>query len=260
MSDRYGAIYRTRAADYHRLIAAEDVEGNLAPALRAVAPFAGASWLDVGSGTGRLPLLLGAEAACIVALDVHAPMLVEQRRVRGARGAGGENAAAEAPGAGGSAALLGRGSPRAGAPLDLVTADARALPFAEATFDVVTAGWALGHFCSWFGESWPSEIGTALTEMRRVARPGGTLVLLETLGTGSTAPGAPRPDLADYYAWLEGEHGFARRVVATDYEFGDPAEAGRLVRFFFGDPLADRLAAARTTRLPEWTGVWHRGV
>jgi SAM-dependent methyltransferase len=242
MSDRYGAIYRTRAADYHRLIAAEDADGNLAPALRAVAPFGGAGWLDVGSGTGRLPLLLGAEAARVVALDVHAPMLLEQRRVRRSEGAG------EEPGRGPADAL------------DLVTADARALPFAEAAFDVVTAGWALGHFCAWFGEAWPAEVGRALTEMRRVTRPGGTLILLETLGTGTPGPGAPRPDLADYYAWLEGDHGFARRVVATDYEFPDVDEAARLVRFFFGDPLADRLASARATRLPEWTGVWHRGV
>lgn len=242
MSDRYGAIYRTRAADYHRLIAGEDADGNLAPALRAVAPFGGAGWLDVGSGTGRLPLLLGAEAARVVALDVHAPMLLEQRRVRRNAGAGAE------PGSGAADVL------------DLVTADARALPFAEAAFDVVTAGWALGHFCAWFGEAWPAEVGRALTEMRRVTRPGGTLILLETLGTGTSGPGAPRPDLADYYAWLEGDHGFARRVVPTDYEFPDADEAARLVRFFFGDPMADRLAAARATRLPEWTGVWHRGV
>jgi ubiquinone/menaquinone biosynthesis C-methylase UbiE len=250
VSDRYGAIYRTRAAEYHRLIAAEDVDGHLAPALRAVAPVAGATWLDVGSGTGRLPILLGGEAARVVALDAHAPMLVEQRRVRGGGTAGGDGAA------GASVAPAASG----GEPLDLVTADARALPFAETSFDLVTAGWALGHFCAWFGEAWPAEIGRALGEMRRVARPGATLVLLETLGTGTAGPGAPRPDLADYYAWLEGEHGFARRVVTTDYEFADAAEAGRLVRFFFGDPMADRLAAGRTTRLPEWTGIWHRRV
>jgi SAM-dependent methyltransferase len=55
--------------------------------------------------------------------------------------------------------------------LEAVVADVRSLPFAEASFDVVFSGSTLDHFES------AADIQTALSELRRVLRPGGTLIL-----------------------------------------------------------------------------------
>jgi SAM-dependent methyltransferase len=55
--------------------------------------------------------------------------------------------------------------------LEAVVADVRSLPFAEASFDVVFSGSTLDHFES------SADIQTALGELRRVLRPGGTLIL-----------------------------------------------------------------------------------
>ena len=55
--------------------------------------------------------------------------------------------------------------------LGAVVADVRSLPFAAASFDVVFSGSTLDHFES------AADIQTALGELRRVLRPGGTLIL-----------------------------------------------------------------------------------
>ncbi|GAB4448560.1 MAG: hypothetical protein Kow0031_31090 [Anaerolineae bacterium] len=226
--DHFIEIYRSRAADYHRMITPEDVEGNLLPAIERVAPVAGRRVLDVGTGTGRLPLLFEARPAQVVALDLHADMLREHNRRRGG--------------------------------WSLLQADARRLPLPAAGFGLVTAGWAIGHMVGWYGDEWPVHIGRALAELHRVAAPGAGLVIMETLGTGSLSPSPPAEGLAHYYAWLEGEWGFERQEIATDYQFGSVAEAVAATRFFFGEELAAQIEANGWSRLPEWTGVWGKRI
>ncbi len=228
MTDHFVHIYTAQADAYHRLIEAEDVEANLPRQLTQLADFAGARWLDVGSGTGRLPLLLHHLNPCPLAVDLHAAMLTEQRHQRG----------------------------RVGGAWPLAQADARHLPVPTASVDVVTAGWALGHLCGWYPHTWHTHLEAALAEMRRVVRPGGTLLILETLGTGFTLPTPPAPHLAEYYAHLEAAHGFARHTIRTDYQFASPAEAEAVLGFFFGADLIQKIRAQRWARIPEWTGVW----
>jgi demethylmenaquinone methyltransferase/2-methoxy-6-polyprenyl-1,4-benzoquinol methylase len=54
--------------------------------------------------------------------------------------------------------------------LQFVRGDAQNLPFYDNTFDVVTMGYGLRNLADW---------GTGLTEMQRVAKPGGRVVVLE---------------------------------------------------------------------------------
>src|SRR5690349_23176540 len=80
--DHFQAIYSARANEYHRMIAAEDADGQLLPAIERVAAVRGKRILDLGTGTGRLPLLLGSQADRLIGLDLHRDMLrqnVEQR-------------------------------------------------------------------------------------------------------------------------------------------------------------------------------------
>ena len=237
-SDHFIRIYKSQAAAYHELVAAEDADGNLLPALLAIAPLANARVLDLGSGSGRVPLLLKDLNCEIVAVDLHHAMLIEQAQQMSLR-------------AKRTQAKLGSNLPH------LVQADLRRLPLVVGWADVTVAGWAIGHFTGWYA-GWQAQAERALAEMHRATKAGGTLIILETLGTGVQEAAAPNVALAAYYHWLEREQGFSRRVVATDYDFGSLPRAVELCGFFFGEPLAARVKANGWQRVPEWTGGWSR--
>jgi ubiquinone/menaquinone biosynthesis C-methylase UbiE len=68
----------------------------------------------------------------------------------------------------------------------------------------VIAGWSICYTVVCHPASWRAALAAALAEMRRVARPGGTIIILETLGTGYETPHPP-DSLAEYYATLAAE-------------------------------------------------------
>lgn len=224
-------VYRQHAAHYERLVAREDYQGNILPALEAIRPLAGLEVVEMGAGTGRFTAMLAPLARRIVALDNSRHMLgVAQAKLRG----------------------IGSGN------WSLCVGDNRRLPLAPACADVALAGWSFGHATVWYEDRWRDEIGRALAEMGRVLRPGGTAVIFETLGTGSEEPKPPTETLAAYYAYLEGEQGFSSTWIRTDYRFESLAEAEELARFFFGDDMAAQVAANEWVILPECTGIWWR--
>jgi ubiquinone/menaquinone biosynthesis C-methylase UbiE len=139
-----------------------------------------------------------------------------------------------------------------------VVADARRLPLGDGAFDLVTAGWVFGHFTFWNADTWLENASLAVGEMRRVTRPGGALVIFETMGTGVTEPGPPAAGLESYYRWLENEMGFERRLIPTDYRFESVDAAQKACGFFFGEPYAELVRANGWSRVPEWTGMWWR--
>ena len=229
----YQHIYTHQADQYDRLVAAEDYQGGILAALQRVRPLAGLDVVELGAGTGRLTRLLAPLVRSIHAFDASAAMLqVAAQTLEG----------------------VGRGNWKVG------VADNRRLPVADGVADLSIAGWSFGHSVSWYPDTWRAEIGGMLAEMRRVLRPGGTMVILETLGTGRETPQPPHAGLAAYYSWLEHEQGFHREWLRTDYEFASLDEADELTRFFFGDELADRVRREGLVRLPECTGLWWKHV
>lgn len=228
--DRCRQVYRGEADAYDALIAAEDCDRNLLPALREIAPLEGREVLDVGAGTGRIARLAATHCRRVVAAEREPHMLrVAQRHLESQR-----------------------------APHACTVADARALPFADRSFDVVTAGWVFGHFTFWTRDAWRANAGQAIDEVTRVARPGGMLVIFETMGTAVAAPAPPAAGLAAYYRWLEDDLGFARRTIATDFRFESVDAAASTCGFFFGDAYADTIRAHGWSRVPEWTGLWSK--
>ena len=221
-------IYASRAEEYDALVAAEDRDGNLIPAIEAIQPLAGAAVLEVGVGTGRIARAIVGRVGRLVAADRAAAMLaVARRHLSGVAGA---------------------------APWELHEADARALPVGDGWADVAIAGWVFGHFRAWMQGDWRAQVSRALGEMRRALRPGGALIVIETLGTGREQPAAPTPELEEYFAWLEREQGLERRAIRTDYQFADVESAAAITGFFFGADFAARVRREGWSRVPRVHG------
>jgi SAM-dependent methyltransferase len=233
--DHFKDIYAHKAQAYHRMIRAEDVDGNLLPAMcraAGIAGFSGLRILDVGSGTGRIPMLLSRLAETerpgqVMAVDESLAMLACQKEELNPAG-------------------------------PLVQADGRCLPFVKGWADLAVAGWAIGHFCGWYENDWQAQASRVIQGMLDSVRPGGTVLILETMTTGGTAAAPPSKRLADYYAWLESAWGFQRDVISTDYQFASVEEALECTEFFFGAELGAVIREQGWARLPEWTGVWVR--
>ena len=226
-------IYATQGERYEQMVSREDYEGNILRALEEIRPCSDQVVVELGAGTGRLTRLLAPLARWIIACDHSSHMLAVARK---------------------SLARSGRQN------WELLLADNRHLPIAGETADLAIAGWSLGHSVGWYPASWRAEITLALAEMRRILRPGGAIILLETLGTGRETPRPPTPGLEAFYAWLEGELGFQTTWIRTDYRFASPAEGAYLTRFFFGEELAERIRRDELTILPECTGIWWLGI
>jgi ubiquinone/menaquinone biosynthesis C-methylase UbiE len=226
----YHAIYRDHAEDYDRLISAEDCDGNLLPALESLHALQGARVLDVGTGTGRIARLVVSRAAHIVGVEPSAGMrAVAQRH------------------------LLKTGLTN----WELHEGYADALPVATGSADLAVAAWVLGHQRKWRPDGWKMYIGNAIAEMERVITPGGTIVIIETLGTGYESP-TPSAELSEVYAWLEADNGFTRQVLQTDYAFPDVETAARVCGAFFGEKMSQRIVEKKWARVPEHTGLWSR--
>src|SRR6185436_2649279 len=227
-------IYADHADRYDALVAAEDCDGELIPAIESIASasggLSGAAVLEVGVGTGRIARAIAGRIGRLVAVDRAPAMLALARRHL--------------------AAIDGA------APWELHEADARALPVASGWADVAIAGWVFGHFRSWMPDDWQAQVALALGEMRRALRPGGALIVIETLGTGSEAPAPPSPQLAEYVGWLEQAQGLERRAIRTDYRFADVETAAAITGFFFGDAFGERVRREGWSRVPECTGLW----
>ena len=153
----HARIYSENAVLYERLVAREDYQGRILEAIRQICPLDGLDVVELGAGTGRLTGMLAPEAKRITALDISSHML--------------EFAAAK----------LGRaGHQNCG----FAVADHRALPVLDQAADLVISGWSIVYTVVWNRQTWQKELGRALAEMKRILCPGGTILILETLGTG----------------------------------------------------------------------------
>jgi hypothetical protein len=93
-----------------------------------------------------------------------------------------------------------------------------------------------------------------MDEVHRIVRPGGMIILIESLGTGTEKPRPPE-HLEAYFGWLTGA-GFERGWTRTDYRFESLEEAVELSTFFFGEEMGQQVREKNWVILPECTGIW----
>jgi ubiquinone/menaquinone biosynthesis C-methylase UbiE len=222
----FKTIYNSEGVRYDLLVSREDYQGNILKALAEIRPLSNLDAIELGAGTGRLTRLLAPLVRQILVTDISPHMLsaARQRQTDGR--------------------------------CLFSVADNGCLPAPAGSADLTIAGWSLGHLTGWHPDDWPQRVDQVVGEMKRLLRPNGTAIILETLGTGREDPQPPTQALADYYNRLENLHRFQPMWVRTDYRFQSVAEAARLTRFFFGDELANRISNDKITVLPECTGIW----
>lgn len=219
--------YQNEAEDYDRLVSYEDYRGNLLPAIRKINPLDGKNILELGAGTGRLSTLILPYSRNLVGLDLsHAMLNVARHKLQQMNE---------------KSWLLGVG-------------DHRHLPIPDHCMDVVVAGWSICYLVDWYRSTWKTELALAFDEMHRVLRERGTIVLVETQGTGYEKPHPP-VHLEAYFDHLS-ESGFEKTIIRTDYHFDNLDSAERITRFFFGGELADQVRKNDWVILPECTGIW----
>lgn len=231
MIDRSKHIYRHRAADFERLVAREDFQGNLFAALNDIRPLDGLDVVEFGAGTGRLTRMLSVQVRQIHAFDIERAMLAEAR-----------------------VNMLKSGMSN----WSLAQADNARMALAPGCADLVIEGWSFGHSMHWHRADGLRQVDAMLAEMRRILRPGGVAILIETMGTGQRRPVAPSRALSTLYDYWRDVHRFQYRWIRTDFHFASPAEADELLRFFFGDHDAAAWLSPGQVIVPECTGIWWR--
>ncbi len=219
--------YASHAREYEALVSREDHQGNILKTLRDVVPLAGLDVIDLGAGTGRLACLLAPHVRSVLAFDLSRHMLgVARDKLR----------------------------TQASARWLVAAADHRHLPIRARSADLIVSGWSVSYVATWQPDRGRLELQAWLVEARRLLRPGGYIVLFESLGTGNEQP-VQLAHLKDFYAWLD-EVGFHSRWIRTDYQFESVQRAAEIAGFFFGEGMARKIEAERLTVLPECTGVW----
>jgi ubiquinone/menaquinone biosynthesis C-methylase UbiE len=229
--DIWQHMYAQDAAAYERIVQNEDYTGSLLRALQAIYPLDGGRVAELGAGTGRITSLLSGRAGFIAAFDNSPAMLAYAQCMLKAQGR---------------------------ANCGFALGDNRCLPALSGWADLVVEGWSFLHLKVWNETAWMAETDQALLEMLRICRPGGTAVVIETLGTGVKTP-AFVPQFLPFFERLEAVWGFQRTWCRTDYHF-DAQEQARLALLpAFGE---DVLRALEQTPqgwiLPECTGLWWR--
>lgn len=220
-------VYAHHGNEYHALIAREDHQGNIPRTITEIVGVDNLDVIDLGAGTGRLTLMLAPRVKSIRAFDASAEML----RVCRER-------------------LLESGLSN----WQVDVADHRKLPVQDYSADLVVSGWSVSYLAVWNPERANEELNKWLTEMQRVLRKGGKIILFESLGTGNEVP-IRLEHVEPVYQWLDA-HEFQSKVIRTDYRFESLEEAEYLSRFFFGDELGEKVKQNNWVILPECTGVW----
>lgn len=197
---------------YERENELQDADGAIWAALRAAVPWACRDVVDVGCGDGFHLPIFAAEAASVIGIEPHPPLVERARR-------------------------------RVGSAIEVIEAGADALPLPDASVDLVHARTAY-----FFGPG--CEPG--LAEAQRVLRPGGAIAIVDLDATVSPYGDWMRADMPGYDpAQVErffARQGFSLERVPTVWRFPDADTRDAVLRIEFSRKVGER-AVAETREL-----------
>jgi SAM-dependent methyltransferase len=221
-------IYQRHRAEYDQLVQAEDYLRSLPAFLRSAVEWTDHTVLEGGTGTGRVTELYAADVRRITCLDLESHML---------------EAAAK---------RLADWSDK----ITYQAADNLTLPQLPEKADLFIEGWAWGHSIVDHPGSVEATAENLFENIRKNLLPDSPIILIETMGTNRTEPGAPLPRLEEFYALLQSRYGMTETVLATDYRFPTVQEAADTLGFFFGAEMKQDILKNGSAIIPEWTGIW----
>jgi ubiquinone/menaquinone biosynthesis C-methylase UbiE len=199
---------------------AVDRAGHVLHAMRAIAPWAGRSILDLGCGTGYWLRRYAGEAASVLGIEPDPALRAAASR---------------------AAAALRR--------TELLAGSAERIPLADSSVDVVHAR---------FAYFFPPGADAGLAEVLRVLRPGGHLVVVDNdyrwgefarlLAASAARPPLQTAALVD--AWWQ-DRGATRLEVRSELQFASRADLSAVLHIEF----PERVASAWLRRHPAATGL-----
>ena len=226
-------LYSNHSNRYDKLVQAEDYQGHLLSALRELKSIENSTIVELGAGTGRITVQLFPYVKHIYAFDLTPAMIhLANRKLKQFGSLNGS----------------------------LAIADSRDVPISAESADIAVEGWSFIQIMTWHMESWQQEVGQAIQEMLRIVRPGGMIILIETLGTGKVKPNPPAQFQAAY-RYFEREWQFSSKWIRTDYCFSTMEEVHQIVSPVFGEAMLEQTYKSKAgIILPECTGIWWRSV
>jgi ubiquinone/menaquinone biosynthesis C-methylase UbiE len=230
MLPNYDVLFADQSEKYDRFIAAEDFKGNLLQTLKQVGRLnRDQAVADLGTGTGRIAFLV-------------APIV---RHVYGIEPVGGMLRVSES-----KKHSLGVKN------VDFLPGEHKEIPLPDNSIDLIIEGWSFlrAFYCT--DPEWQAEFKAIVSEMKRILRPNGAVILIETMGSLHIWNEVPERT-AVLYDYFEKELGLKRAVIRTDFKFSSIEEAIDLGTFFFGEEIGAEIEQIGQPIVPEATGIWH---
>jgi ubiquinone/menaquinone biosynthesis C-methylase UbiE len=217
--ENWNRAYREAPEIFDAFCRAEDPDGRISRRLETRADLDGKAVLEIGCGTGRYTEQWARSSGHYVAVERIPAMLALARSHCSTKSL----------------------------PLDLLCADAASLPFPDATFDRVLAGWVVVNLR-------PAVRQAVLAEVSRVLRPGAdaAIWLVENHWGGEFQElRGRRADIEEArIEKLASQWGFEPvEVLETELRFPSEEEAGRVLGWLCGDRVRDALCEKPTARL-----------
>jgi ubiquinone/menaquinone biosynthesis C-methylase UbiE len=226
----YDHLFADQAEKYDRLVDAEDFQGNLLLTMRRFGHLNREQTVaDLGTGTGRIAFLLAPTVRHVYGIEPVGGMLrvAESKKQR----LGFKN-------------------------VDFLPGEHADLPLPDHSIDLIVEGWAFLMAFNRAYPEWRSEFEAIVREMKRILRPSGAVILVETMGTLHMWEEVP-VRTAVLYDYFEKELGLKKSTIRTDYRFSSTEEAVDLGTFFFGDEVGAEISQISEPVVLEATAVWH---
>lgn len=219
-------IYKDLSFSYEDMISRQP---DLREYVKEIRSYNGLDVLDLGAGSGRLSSFIAPEANSLICTDKTESMLelLDKKLMKN------------------SLAHHWR----------TVVADHRKLPINDSTIDLIVSGWSISYLTNTGNIDWKENLDLIMSELQRVLKPLGTIIILETLGTGTETPNPPE-FLTSYFSLLENKYGFSHRSIRADYQFASTEEAKKNMEFFFGSEISNKIEENEWSTVPECAGIW----